>query len=114
MFCDPIHGGNVDMVGWQLIGFPGPRMSNFNDIDTHYGEAFRPKPVSLNQVTANPARPSEEETSGEGKASRRKTQKQIPPIGKEAAIGMTTRVASGVRKQLASAAAVEGEQENVE
>ena len=29
MFCDPQHGGNVDMVGWQLIGFPGPRMSNF-------------------------------------------------------------------------------------
>ena len=29
MFCDPQHGGNVDMVGWQLIGFPGPRMSNY-------------------------------------------------------------------------------------
>ncbi len=34
MFCDPIHGGNADMVGWQLIGFPGPRMSNFADIDS--------------------------------------------------------------------------------
>jgi hypothetical protein len=23
LFSDPIHGGNRDMVGWQLIGFPG-------------------------------------------------------------------------------------------
>jgi gluconate 2-dehydrogenase gamma chain len=47
MFCDPMHGGNVDMVGWQLIGFPGPRMSNRDDVDKHFGEAFRPKPVRL-------------------------------------------------------------------
>ena len=70
MFSDPIHGGNVDMVGWQLIGFPGPRMSNFGDIDTHNGEAFRPKPVTLSQV-ARPVRPSEEETESEPK--RKKT-----------------------------------------
>ena len=24
-FSDPIHGGNRDMVGWKLIGFPGAR-----------------------------------------------------------------------------------------
>jgi gluconate 2-dehydrogenase gamma chain len=71
MFCDPIHGGNIDMVGWQLIGFPGPRMSNFNDIDTHNGEAFRPKLVSLSQVVPQPVRPSEEQTESEPK--RRKT-----------------------------------------
>ena len=71
MFCDPIHGGNVDMVGWQLIGFPGPRMSNANDIDKHNGEAFRPKPVSLSQVVPQPVRPSEEQTSSEPK--RKKT-----------------------------------------
>jgi gluconate 2-dehydrogenase gamma chain len=71
MFSDPIHGGNVDMVGWQLIGFPGPRMSNVNDIDKHNGEAFRPKPVSLSQVVPQPVRPSEEQTEGEPK--RKKT-----------------------------------------
>ena len=59
MFCDPIHGGNVDMVGWQLIGFPGPRMSNVNDIDKHHGEAFRPKPVSLAQRDSR-VRPAKE------------------------------------------------------
>jgi gluconate 2-dehydrogenase gamma chain len=60
MFCDPMHGGNVDMVGWQLIGFPGPRMSNYDDVDKHFGEAFRPKPVSLHQVTGRKIRPSED------------------------------------------------------
>lgn len=50
MFCDPMHGGNAGLIGWQLIGFPGPRMSNYEDVDRHYGEAFRPKPVSLEQV----------------------------------------------------------------
>jgi gluconate 2-dehydrogenase gamma chain len=61
MFSDPIHGGNIDMIGWQLIGFPGPRMSNYDDIDKHYGEAFRPKPVSLRQITGLDVRPSEDE-----------------------------------------------------
>ena len=61
MFSDPIHGGNIDMIGWQLIGFPGPRMSNYDDIDKHYGEAFRPKPVSLRQVAGADVRPSEDE-----------------------------------------------------
>ncbi len=62
MFCDPIHGGNVDMLGWQLIGFPGPQMSNYADVDQHFGEAFRPKPASLQQVTeVNDIRPSEDE-----------------------------------------------------
>jgi len=61
MFCDPMHGGNTGMVGWQLVGFPGPRMSNYDDVEKHYGEAFRPKPASLNQVTGKKIRPSEDE-----------------------------------------------------
>ena len=60
MFCDPVHGGNADMVGWQLIGFPGPRMSNFEDVDKHFGEAFRPKPITLAQTTGSKRRPSED------------------------------------------------------
>lgn len=61
MFCDPLHGGNADMVGWQLIGFPGPRMSNYDDVEKHYGEAFRPKSASLSEVTGKKIRPSEDE-----------------------------------------------------
>jgi gluconate 2-dehydrogenase gamma chain len=62
MFCDPQHGGNADMIGWQLIGFPGPRMTNFAQVDQYHGEAFRPKPVSLAQVVDHPNKPSEEES----------------------------------------------------
>jgi len=61
MFCDPMHGGNIDMLGWQLIGFPGPRMSNLEDVDKHFGEAFRPKPASLSQVIGHKVRPLEDE-----------------------------------------------------
>jgi gluconate 2-dehydrogenase gamma chain len=63
MFCDPLHGGNLDMVGWQLIGFPGPRMSNANEIDKYRGESFRPKPVSLADLGQKPHRPSEDEST---------------------------------------------------
>jgi len=27
MFGDPFHGGNVNLVGWDLIGYPGVRMT---------------------------------------------------------------------------------------
>jgi gluconate 2-dehydrogenase gamma chain len=60
MFCDPMHGGNVDMLGWQLIGFPGPRPSNYKDVDRHYGEAFRPEPASLREAMDPDATPSED------------------------------------------------------
>lgn len=61
MFCDPMHGGNIDLLGWQMIGFPGPRMSNFDDVDKHFGEAFRPKPASLSQMTGRKVRASEDQ-----------------------------------------------------
>jgi gluconate 2-dehydrogenase gamma chain len=61
MFCDPIHGGNAGMVGWQLIGFPGPRMSNYNEVEKYYGAPFRPNPASLVQVTGKKPRLSEDE-----------------------------------------------------
>ncbi len=61
MFSDPMHGGNIDMVGWQLVGFPGPRMSNLSDVAKHYGEAFRPKAISLERSIGGKVRPSEDE-----------------------------------------------------
>jgi len=62
MFCDPLHGGNAGMIGWQLVGFPGPRMSNFDAVDQYYGKPFRPKPASLRQTTRAKVRPSEDES----------------------------------------------------
>jgi gluconate 2-dehydrogenase gamma chain len=49
MFSDPLHGGNAGMIGWQLIGFPGPRMDyDYRDkIDETAGRAWRPKPADL-------------------------------------------------------------------
>jgi gluconate 2-dehydrogenase gamma chain len=60
MFSDPMHGGNADLIGWQLIGFPGPQMSWAEHVDRHYGEAFRPKPMSLEQVVGRKVTPWEE------------------------------------------------------
>jgi gluconate 2-dehydrogenase gamma chain len=61
MFSDPVHGGNAGMIGWQLVGFPGPRMSNYDDVDKHYGQPFRPPPGSLAEVTGKKVRPGEGE-----------------------------------------------------
>ncbi len=60
MFCDPMHGGNADMIGWQMIGYPGPYMSWGEDIDQHHGKPFRPKPRSLREVTGHAVKPSED------------------------------------------------------
>ena len=61
MFSDPVHGGNIDMVGWQLVGFPGPRMSNYDEVAKHFGEAFRPKAISLEQSIGRKVRTTEDE-----------------------------------------------------
>ena len=61
MFSDPMHGGNAGLIGWQLIGFPGPQMSYRDEIDKHFGMPFRPKPVSLQQVAGHPVHGWEDE-----------------------------------------------------
>jgi gluconate 2-dehydrogenase gamma chain len=58
LFSDPLHGGNANLIGWQLLGFPGPRMNNADDIEKHFGEAFRPKPASLQAITGITPHPS--------------------------------------------------------
>jgi gluconate 2-dehydrogenase gamma chain len=60
MFCDPMHGGNAGLIGWQLIGFPGPRMSYAEEIDRYHGRAFRPEPESLAQVLGRAVKPGED------------------------------------------------------
>jgi gluconate 2-dehydrogenase gamma chain len=64
MFCDPSHGGNAKLVGWKLVGFPGPRMNNRADIDAHHGQSWRPAPASLEQVTGHKPAPWEDERGG--------------------------------------------------
>jgi gluconate 2-dehydrogenase gamma chain len=61
MFCDPLHGGNIGMVGWKLIGFPGPRMSYRDQIDKHFGQAYSPPPRSLEQILRHPVKGVEDD-----------------------------------------------------
>ncbi|MGH8325466.1 MAG: gluconate 2-dehydrogenase subunit 3 family protein [Steroidobacteraceae bacterium] len=61
MFCDPMHGGNAGLIGWQLLDYPGPRMSYREQIGKYNGVAYRPKPQSLEQILGYPVKPWEDE-----------------------------------------------------
>ncbi len=51
MFCDPLHGGNADMVGWRLIGYPGPVMAYRHEIEKYRGVPYpKVEPQSLEQL----------------------------------------------------------------
>jgi gluconate 2-dehydrogenase gamma chain len=45
-FSDPIYGGNREMVGWKLIGFPGAYAS-YLDVYTKHGMKFDREPMSI-------------------------------------------------------------------
>lgn len=47
-FSDPVHGGNRDMVGWKLIGFPGAHLSWADQIE-NYNQPFTGDYISLGQ-----------------------------------------------------------------
>jgi len=61
MFSDPMYGGNAGLIGWQLIGFPGPLMSYRDEIDKAHGQPWRRKPQSLAQITGRNVKGWEEE-----------------------------------------------------
>lgn len=45
-FSDPIYGGNRDMVGWKLIGFPGARY-DYRPYVSKHGQRLNLPPVGL-------------------------------------------------------------------
>jgi gluconate 2-dehydrogenase gamma chain len=45
-FCDPVYGGNRDMVAWRMIGFPGAYADYFEAVDRQ-GMKFEREPMSL-------------------------------------------------------------------
>jgi gluconate 2-dehydrogenase gamma chain len=61
MFCDPMHGGNAGLIGWQWLGYPGPQMSYRAEMGKYNGVAYRPKPQSLEQILGYPVKPWEDE-----------------------------------------------------
>ncbi|WP_137165428.1 gluconate 2-dehydrogenase subunit 3 family protein [Salinimonas lutimaris] len=48
--ADPIYGGNKDMVGWKMVGFPGARY-DYRKYVTHHNEDLALIPVSLIPVS---------------------------------------------------------------
>ncbi len=55
-FADPIYGGNRDMVGWKLVGFPGA-YANYYELVDQYGIEFKRPPISLAQAGGAPGDP---------------------------------------------------------
>ena len=45
-FADPLYGGNRDMVGWKMIGFPGARY-DYRDWVGRHNERFTLPPVGI-------------------------------------------------------------------
>jgi gluconate 2-dehydrogenase gamma chain len=45
-FADPIYGGNRDMAGWKLVGFPGVRY-DFRDAIDNPNQAYPLPPVAM-------------------------------------------------------------------
>jgi len=45
-FSDPVYGGNRDMVGWKMIGFPGAYASFYDLVDQH-GISYTRAPISM-------------------------------------------------------------------
>ncbi|MGB9096240.1 gluconate 2-dehydrogenase subunit 3 family protein, partial [Erwinia sp.] len=44
--ADPVYGGNRNMVGWKMIGFPGARY-DYRDVVTLKGQKITLEPVSI-------------------------------------------------------------------
>ncbi|MFN4140406.1 gluconate 2-dehydrogenase subunit 3 family protein [Aestuariivirga sp.] len=45
-FADPAYGGNREMVGWRMIGFPGA-YAQYVDLVERHGIAFGREPISI-------------------------------------------------------------------
>lgn len=50
MFADPMYGGNQDMAGWRLIGYPGAQ--RFYTVEDLIDPEFAREPQSLAQLMA--------------------------------------------------------------
>lgn len=46
-FADPLYGGNRDMIGWKLVGFPGVAADYRNAIPSYVNKAYTVAPVSI-------------------------------------------------------------------
>ncbi|MFJ3681444.1 gluconate 2-dehydrogenase subunit 3 family protein [Pseudomonas sp. NPDC090208] len=49
-FCDPIHGGNKELVGWRQIGFPGARADFMDWVERNEPYPFPPVSIAGKRV----------------------------------------------------------------
>ena len=73
-FSDPVYGGNHEMVGWKLVGFPGAYANYYEFVDQH-GIAFMRAPVSLAQdasgtIHTHPMNPNQDASHSASEPSR--------------------------------------------
>jgi len=50
-FADPIYGGNHDMAGWKMVGYPGLPATYREDIKTYFGKKYDKPPRSIADFT---------------------------------------------------------------
>lgn len=53
-FADPAYGGNRDMAGWRMVGFPGAYAQYLELVDAH-GVAYKRPPISMSDQSARQA-----------------------------------------------------------
>jgi gluconate 2-dehydrogenase gamma chain len=46
-FSDPIYGGNRDMAGWKMVGYPGLPATYREEIKTYFGKKYDKPPRSI-------------------------------------------------------------------
>lgn len=46
-FSDPIYGGNRDMAGWKMVGYPGLPATYREEIKTYFGKKYDKAPRSI-------------------------------------------------------------------
>jgi len=46
-FSDPIYGGNRDMAGWKMVGYPGLPATYREDIKRYFGKKYDKPPQSI-------------------------------------------------------------------
>jgi gluconate 2-dehydrogenase gamma chain len=46
-FSDPIYGGNRDMAGWKMVGYPGLPATYREEITTYFGKKYDKPPRSI-------------------------------------------------------------------
>ena len=55
-FCDPVHGGNRDMAGWRMLGFPGG-YAGYTELVGRHNLDLRQEPRGIAENMARPHGP---------------------------------------------------------